>query len=280
MTIMPIDKKRLKGVLSTFLPNAEEGYDCSSEFVKLSSNVKDNVSWGLEEFRELNRYFRYIDHVIHNIETVIEKLEWERGLFDKDQLGRWEWVQFSEVDIDIFHVYMRSIFDYLAKIIQIVSDHPKSVSEEHSFNELQNWLVDKDGEHQEKNVKMLGSDLASLVLSVDWFKSIKNVRDNIVHRGADTMAFAEEGMIPFQVNKDAEYLISFPEIKFNENLIDFELYAGVYFGYLLAFLEEASKVIEKRLPPRKSAYGVGNPHKWYRKMPAVYKCIEKVLNQT
>jgi hypothetical protein len=277
MTSMPIDKKRLKAVLSTFLPNAEEGYNCFSEFVKLSSNIRDNMAWGLEEFRELNRYFRYIDYAINNIETVTKKLEWERGLFDENQLGRWEWAQFCEVDIDVFHVYMRSIFDYLARIIQIVSDLPKPIKKYKSFTVLKNWLGNKNAE---KNMKDLGSDLASLVLSVEWFKEIRNVRDNIVHWGADTMAFAEEGRIPFQVNKDTEYLISFPEIKFNENLIDFELYAGVYFGYLLAFLEEAARVIEKRLPPRKSAYGAGNPRKWYKELPAVYKWMEKVINKT
>jgi hypothetical protein len=65
---------------------------------------------------------------------------------------------------------------------------------------------------------------------------------------------------------------------YNENVVDFELYAGMYFGYLIAFLEQASRSIEKRLPPRKSAFGAGNPTIMYRELPVIYTWIEKTLS--
>jgi len=273
---MPIDKEKLKAVLNTFVCNAEKGYDYPSELVKLSSNLNQNRGFS-PELRAIYFHFKYLEYDIVRIETVTNRLEWERKLFDKDQLGRWDWEKYCEVDIDVFHVYMRSVFDYLARVIVIIAEHPKLVKKHKSFTKLRNWLTN---EKAERNVKNLGTDLADLVLSVKWYDDLKNVRDNIVHEGADTNSIAEEGRILFQVSKDAKYLISFPEVQFNENLIDFELYAGVYFGYLISFLEEASKVIEKRLPSKKPSYKFGNPWKWYEELPAVYTWMKKVIEQT
>ncbi len=274
---MPIDKERLKAVLSMF-QKTEEGYICPSELVRLWSNVRLNAIAGVK-LPSIGSFLQYISQDVTNIETLSSRLVWELSLSDRKELDVWDLIRYAECDIDVFHIEIRSIFDYLERIIQKVSDHPDNVPEK-GFNDLRNWLLDEKGEEKKENVERLGEDLAKLVLSVDWFDDIKNVRDETLHRGADTMVFPEKGRILFQVSKGAKNLISFPEVQFNENVIDFELYAGVYFGYLIAFLEEASKVVEKRLPPRKSAYGVGNPRRSYKELPAIYKWIEKVISKT
>ena len=277
MAIMSIDKEKLKVALST-LQKTKEGYICPSELVKMWSNVRLNTIVGVK-LPSIGSFLQYISQDITNIETLSSRLVWELDLSDRNELNTWDWMRFAECDIDVFHIEVRSIFDYLERIIQKVSDHPDNVTDK-GFNDLRNWLLDKKSEVKKENVERLGEDLANLVLSVDWFDDIKNVRDETLHRGADTMVFPEKGRILFQVSKGAKNLISFPEVKFNENVIDFELYAGVYFGYLIAFIEEVSKVVEKRLPPRKSAYGAGNPRKRYGKqLPAIYSWIGKVLEK-
>lgn len=272
---MPIDKEKLKVALSTF-QKTEEGYICPSELVKLWSNVHLNTIAGVK-LPSINRPLQYIYQDVNNLETISSRLVWELDLSDRNELNPWNWMRFAEVDIAVFHIELRSIFDYSARIIQEVSDLHKPIKKCKSFTKLKNWLVNEEGE---KNMKTLGDDLAKLVLSARWFDEIKDVRDEIMHKGAEPMVFPEKGRILFQVSRGAMNLISFPEVKFNENVIDFELYAGVYFGYLIAFLEEASKVVEKRLPPRKSAYGSANPRKVYGKqLPAIYSWIEKVLEK-
>jgi hypothetical protein len=160
----------------------------------------------------------------------------------------------------------------LAKIIKRVSDQPKQVRDK-GFYRLKTWLAKSDD-----NVKRLGKDLAELVFSVDWFDDLKNVRDVIVHHGGVTLVFPEKDRILFLIPKGYEHLVSIPEIMYNENVVDFELYAGMYFGYLVAFLEQASRSIEKRLPPRKSAFGAHNPTKVYRELPVIYTWIERILS--
>jgi len=275
---MPIDKEKLRTALSTF-QKTEEGYKCPSEFVKLWNNVRLNSIAGVK-LPSIGSFLQYITIDLTNIETISSRLVWELELVDKGALNVWQWMRFAQCDIDVFHIEIRSIFDYLGKVIQRVSDHPENVPDK-GFNDLSNWLVDEKGNPKKENVERFGEDLAKLVLSVDWFDDIKNVRDETLHRGADTMVFPEKGRILFQISKHYRNLVSFPEVQYNDNVIDFELYAGVYFGYLIDLLENASQVVEKRLPPRKSAYGAGNPYKGYKKqLPAIYDWIRKVLEKT
>jgi len=160
----------------------------------------------------------------------------------------------------------------LAKVIKRVSDRPEQVPDE-GFNVLKTWSAKSDD-----NVKRLGKDLAELVFSVDWFDDLKNVRDVSVHQGGMTLVFLEKDRILFQILKGYEHLISIPEIMYNENVVDFELYAGMYFGYLITFLEDFATAIERRLPKGKYSFGVGNPRKVYRELPVIYSWIEKLLN--
>lgn len=263
---MPIDKGKLQIALSTF-QKTEQGYACPSELVKLWTTVFTNIKLG-EKLPLIGSFLQYISQDVTNIETITDRLAWESELWNNDKLDVGDWMEYAKCDIDLFHIEFRSIFDYVAKIFKRVSDHPDQVPDE-GFNDLKTWLA-KSGD----NVERLGKDLAELVSSVDWFENIKNVRDTNIHRGGMTLVFLEKGRILFQVYKGYENLIAIPEIMFNENVVDFELYAGMYYGYLIAFLEEASKVIKKRLSTRKALLG---SYKYYRELPAVYKWMEKVI---
>lgn len=128
------------------------------------------------------------------------------------------------------------------------------------------------------NSKKLGPELAELVFSIDWFDDLKNIRDINVHQGGVTIVFLEKNRILFQAVKSFKNLISFSEIMYNENVVDFELYAAIYFGYLIAFLEDFAKAIENRLPKGKFSFGVGNPRKLYQELPSIYSWIEKLLD--
>lgn len=266
---MPIKKDELKVVLST-IQKVNGSYAIHKDFVRLFTNIGLNKKLGVK-LPSIGNFLDYIRQDIANIETISTRLAWEKDLWSNDQIDVGKWMSYAGCDIDLFHIEVRSIFDYLAKVFTRVSDKPKQVPDK-GFDHLRKWLA-----KSEDNQKKLGRDLADLVLSVDWFEEVKNVRDINVHKGGATIVFLEKRRILFQVFKGYENMICIPELMFNENVVDFEPYAGMYFGYLIAFLEQASRSIEKRLPPRKLAFGAGNPYMAYKELPAIYVWIERLL---
>jgi hypothetical protein len=266
---MVIRKDQLKTVLST-IQKVDGSYAIQNDFIRLSSNISLNEKLGVK-LPLIGSFLNYIRQDIANIETISTRLAWQRDLWCKEQLDVGKWMSYAGCDIDLFHIEVRSIFDYLAKVIKRVSDQPEHVPDK-GFYHLKTWLAKSDD-----HVKRLGKGLAELVSSVDWFDDLKNVRDVNVHKGGVTLVFLEKEKILFQVYKSHKNLIFIPEIMYNENVADFELYAGIYFGYLIALLEQISRSIEKRLPPRKSAFGAGNPIMVYRELPSIYTWIERIL---
>jgi hypothetical protein len=147
-------------------------------------------------------------------------------------------------------VEIRSLFDYLASaLIRVSGLSPGQVPS--SFRKLRDWLA-KDS----TRVTRFGEDLAKAIASCDWFSEIRGVRDAIVHSGGVTFVYPEEGRILFQVEKGIvqeginKKIILMPEIMYDENIADFELYAGLYIGYFLAYLESVSALINSRLTLR------------------------------
>jgi hypothetical protein len=170
---------------------------------------------------------------------------------------------FAPCDIDLFHVEVRSAFDYVAEIVRLISDSPDQVPGKSfsrfttlSFATLKNWIA-RDSSNESK----VGKDLVEFVVSCDWFDDLKNTRDKLVHRGGFTLAFPEKKRILFQVYHEGP-TIRVPEIMYNENVVDFELYAGLYCGYLIACLEELATLVQARSgltahPGRTKGYGLG-----------------------
>jgi hypothetical protein len=263
---MAINKQQLKNALST-INKDEEGYFCSGHFVDLLSHVHINVAMGAK-LHELYNYLQFVNQDIWNIETIALRLEWQRDLWTQNKIGDGSWMQSAATDIDHFHVEFRSIFDYLAKIIGIVSKSPRQVRSS-SFRKLKNWVAKSDD-----NVQMLGKDLAQVIISWEWFDDFREVRDSIVHRGGFTIAFLEKGRILFQVYEGIHRKVLIPEIMFNENVVDFELYAGLYIGYLIACLEEISELIYKRLNLKKVG---SNPKSYHPGLRVVRDWIKHVL---
>lgn len=236
---MSLNKQRLKKALLT-INKDEMGYFYSGQFVDLMSLVHVNVVTGAK-FHKLNDYLKYIHQDIWNIETIALRLKWQKDLWNQNKLDDGLWMQFVGVDIDLFHAEFRSIFDYLAKVIGMISNSPGQVRSS-SFRKLKNWVAKSDN-----NAQKLGKDLAQIVLSCEWFDDFRDVRDSIIHKGGFTLVFLEKNKILFQVYEGINSKVLIPEIMFNENVADFELYAGLYLGYLIAYLEEVSEQIIKRL---------------------------------
>ncbi len=270
---MQITKERLTTALSLMQRDEDEKYFfTSSEFVKTAFYITLNTRMG-DKFPPVAKFMQYIEQDLLDILTITSRLEWERSLWAKNELTLGQWTSYAQCDIDMFHVELRSIFDYVAKVLTRISNQPKQVPDE-GFNILKTWL-EKNPENHER----LSKDLAELVLSNDWYKDFKNVRDEIVHRGAFTMVFLDKESILFQVDKGYENLVSIPEIMYNDNVVFFELYSAMYFGYLIAFLEDFAKALIKRLPKGTFSYGAGNVRTVYQDLPVIYSWVDRLIRK-
>lgn len=226
-------------------------------------------------YRTLYDYLQYIQHDCWNILTLIYRINWQHRLLRQNKLDEASWREFAALDVDLFHIEIRSIFDYIAKSIKVVSEKPQQVRGE-SFEELYNWLNKKP----EANIPKLGKDLASLVQSCQWFKTLRAVRDSTVHFGGFTFVLFREGRILFQVHqahptKGLDRKIAIPEVMLSKYHADFELYAGLYLGYLIAYLENFSESIEHRLSLHKIE---STPRSYHGGLTVASKWIKKALS--
>lgn len=152
---------------------------------------------------------------------------------------------YTTADIDLFHIEFRSLFDYLARLLGAVADTPGQVPREASFERWSNWA----GDAANKPADKLGGDIVTVIKTADWFPLIRKVRNSTVHSGAETLVFYDKPRVLFQTYDDGgrDKLIDLPEVMFNPNVVDFELYAGVFYGYLIDYLEDVARVVYARL---------------------------------
>lgn len=242
MKLMEINEKRLKTALGT-IHKDEKGYYISGKFIDLCCLVPANVVTGVLPPGSC-RNLPFILEDFSNITTIVFRLKWLNDLWTRNEIDNTLWMKFGECDISFFHIEFRSLFDELAKSIRPISDVPGQIKDG-SFETLKNWLKRSDG-----NVKKLGNNLAQFVLSCEWFDTIKQVRESVVHHGDFPLIFPLKGKILFNLYKKIKEMQRTPLpkiIMYNDNVVDFELYAGLYVGYLIAYLEEFSKLAHRRL---------------------------------
>jgi len=261
-----INKQRLSIALATIHKDESDRYYSSGKFLHLLSAVQVKIAMGAD-LGALLGVLSYIHQDVWNIETIARRLNWQTRLIAKGKLDELLGAKFTECDIDLFHVQYRSLFDYLAKFIVLMSEAPGQVPRE-SFERLYNWVG-----KSEENIQKIGAGLAKVVRSCDWFTDLREVRNSIVHSSGRTIVFPEKNRILFQVEEGFKNKIHVPEVMFNANIVDFELYAGLFIGYLIAYLEEIAVVALRRLNLERTA---GNMKSYHGGLPVVKRWIERV----
>jgi hypothetical protein len=265
-----IDKQRLSVALSTIKIDADGRFYSAGDFLNLSIDLKIGIAQGGSVPAKLQEHLAYIKQDNWNLQTLCRRLDWQKRATSEGKIDDLLSSSFAACDINLFHVQFRSLFDYLAKVINLISDKPGQVPSD-SFEQLYNWV-----ERVESNRQRIGDDLARIVASCDWFKDLRGVRNSIVHFGGETVVFPETDRILFQVYDGFRNRhIHFPEIMFNENIVDFELYSGLLIGYLITCLEEVSLAIRRRLDVKH--FG-GDVRSYHGGLPVIRNWIEKVVS--
>lgn len=262
-----IDNQRLSVALKVIHKDDDGRLFYSGRFINLMNNMRIDVALENISLRGLVNHASYIHQDFWNLLTIALRLDWQKGLLAKGELNDILGSQFAACDIDLFHIQYRSLFDHLAKFIGLLSGKPRSMPD--SFDRIKNRV---DVLHA---AGTLDDKLAEVIKSCDWFSDMRNTRNSIVHRDGQTMVFPEEGRILFQVHEGFRNTVNLPETMFNENIVDFELYAGLLVGYLLGYLEEVAEIADSKLEMKRFC---GEPTSYHGGLSVVHEWIEKVAS--
>lgn len=196
----------------------------------------------------IRRNFDYIHQDIWNLSAIFHRLEWFRQqVGDDPKRFMNNWIMFTRLDIDHFHIEFRSIFDYFTNCIALISRKPATIKSK-SWQKLLNWL-DKNKTNEDR----LGKHLCPLVRSAEWVLDIIEIRDGIVHYGGDSLVFSnpKEHGILFQcyLGKNHKPKVDLSIVMFNEHVARFELYSALFFSYLLCFLDDFATIFNMEIKP-------------------------------
>lgn len=242
-----INQKRFEVALSTFHTDTDGRMYSAGRFERLSVQMHLQSFWidtdaltdTDAEQLEIAKQLQTISSDRWYLGTILARLNWQKNLIATKDLDEITGSSFMQCDIDSFLVKYRSIFDHIAKILRLIAENPGQLPD--SFEKLRNWV--------DKNPERIDVKLKDFVLGCDWFGEMRSVRDSFIHLDGKTTVFPQEGKILFQVHKNGfrTSMINSPEIMFNENIVDFEVYAGILMANLIDCLEELAPIVDKLL---------------------------------
>lgn len=230
---MKTDEEALSTSLGLF---RDDGAIVSSNFQDFLGDVHVGAVLPMTDQRlaSLRNHLYDANQDFWNISVLIHRLEWIRA--QRIELGEsldYLWMQYTQLDIQTFHVEIRSLFDHLAAAIAVVGAKPKTMPM--SFREQLEWCE----KHPDRALRAL------LREQKDWFKDLRTIRDQLVHRGNVPIVFGRpsEGIL-FQIYRPnrAPYVMR-PGIMHNENVAYFDRYAALIISRLLCFAEDLAAVL-------------------------------------
>lgn len=207
-------------------------------------------------FQDLRENRKYISDDLGNILIILFRLIWTKGLASAKTCPDGLWREFTSLDIKLFFVEFRSIFDYVANLITRTADKPGEIGQNWSFRELSNKIDTKkeDDKARKKATKIqrcLGVKQTGLVQKGQWYSEIRRIRDNLAHRGSETIVFGTpKDPILFQLYSGPPYgAIDISLFQWDEkNIVDFELLSAYYLAKLLLYLEELGSYLYQKVP--------------------------------
>lgn len=182
-------------------------------------------------------------HFLHedwgNLLTLIKRIEWTLAQVNAGALPEHAWMEFTALDVEHFHVELRSAFDYLARIVIAQSAQPGQTPKG-SYSLLSKWAANNIVRAR----RLLGHDLAQSVAdSRKLFLDRKRVRELVVHSGARSLVFPPAEGILFQVYAHGlqfNLLKELGDLMHNENVVNFKRYASSTLLQFWALVEAVS----------------------------------------
>jgi hypothetical protein len=174
--------------------------------------------------------------------TIVERHNWQKQMAATGHLNETAWLYFAGLDVEHFYVILRSLFDHLS---QLCSTRLATKSQRlSSFNDLLN-RCEKQPDLAEAQ---FGKRIVAAVRGCDWFREIQLSRDGIVHAGSLTLALPVGDTVSFRVDGASAQTPRRAELRFNENLADFELFIAWTIGGLGVAISEVCDAILSEHP--------------------------------
>ncbi|HXK20415.1 MAG TPA: hypothetical protein VNG33_21545, partial [Polyangiaceae bacterium] len=175
---------------------------------------------------------------------LVAKIEWLHRHAGSAGLDQQLAGMYLALDIELFHVQLRSALDYCAACISETSKKAGQVPNE-SFNSLQQWVA----KNPTRAAALLDPEILRLLGNAHWFPDVRAVRDSLVHRGAWVLVFPDRERLLFQAYAGAwRTLVVQEHIMYNENVADFRLYAAILFSEFLLLLDGLTAVVSRKYP--------------------------------
>jgi len=201
--------------------------------------------------KRLKKYkfiFNHITNNLWNICYLVQRLEFTRTASLSNNNLEKLWHAYAGLDIEHLYIEFISLCNYFASLIWGCFDEiPNNKSD--SFYKLLIWIY--------KNPEKTDPDLLDIIKKADlykrkdnlyksWFGHMREIRDNINHRGAKASIFGspKDGFL-FQIFSESlkKSIPALPHIKFNDNVVFFDKYFSLQISNLFMFSEELAGII-------------------------------------
>lgn len=245
-----MDAKVLREARSLLIRDPAIGWSLVSKFTSLSTDVVPALLPGASPFdgEVIRNQLLFSTHDLWMMCTGLARLAWMKEQAASDALLRSRWSSYASLDIEEWHTQFRSLLDYVARVICELAERKREVSSRLSFTTLRNRATGTRGPQDFE--RKLGRDWFDLLKSATWYPQIISIRDETIHRGAQTMVFAEasDGIL-FQVLGDggARLARQEPNLMFNNNVVYFDRYAAYFMAGLLTWLEAFASIAYNRM---------------------------------
>ena len=184
-----MDAGVLRSARSLLFRDPAIGWTMVSKFSSLSTDVPTTLP-GKRPFDEkfIRRQLFFSIHDLWMMSTGLARLAWMKDQAATDALLRDRWSSYASLDIEEWHTQFRSLLDYVAKVIWELAERKRQVSD--SFTTLWERATGTTCDPQDFANK-LGSDRLGLLRSARWYPQIILIRDETIHRGAQTIVFGK-----------------------------------------------------------------------------------------
>ncbi len=174
-------------------------------------------------------------HDLWQLSAIASRLAWSRRMERAEQLAPGIGRSYFELDIDLFHIRLRTMMDHVAKLISLCVEKPGQTPS--TFAKLRTYAA--------KHADRLPQGIAAELLAADWFDEIRAMRDALVHEGGRSMAFYPDDVhhLLYQVHRSSsDSMISRPSLVVG-NLAKFDYFVAWSVSHAMRFMDRVGALL-------------------------------------
>lgn len=189
-----------------------------------------------------------LDGVRQELQGILvswHRLDWVKRLHAQKAIDDPTFMLYAASDIDLFHVRLRSAFDYLAPVGWGTAVRRECVGGKKSFEDLVTWAEENSG-----RLELLGPAAVLLLDHEKWFRGLRELRDFMVHNRGFTLVLPGDG-IGFMTIRHGGGVPDFeaclpPGVMQSAGVADFRRYACAHLCWFIHLAEQLATLLQER----------------------------------